>query len=242
MRFTKKGSMETKSAYYGEQEAGRSTKVRQQLENIAQTINTINFDAAELLVEAQDKGYLDEWGTTLKQFVEDNLDIAEREATYRMRIVRISRQVGYQREEIDQIHISKLKEIFSLNPDGYYFNPQTQGNEKLDGHIHRLVDMARTGAFLESIKTEVKRLKGLSGENDLSWNNYQTTKLTKENVIEPGLEAFRMYLGSKGITEKEGSSEYSDGFVYEMIFAEILSGAPTGEQTFEDEHEEQEAA
>jgi hypothetical protein len=58
------------------------------------------------------------------------------------------------------------------------------------------------------------------------------------------MEAFRKYLGSKGVVEKEGSTEYSDGFVYELIFAEILSGAPSAGQEFNDEtyNEEEEAA
>lgn len=215
---------ETTSAIYGESEAGRSSKVRQYLESLRQTISNINYDLAELLVEAQEKNYFSEWGTTLDEFVEQNLDIKARQAAYLMRIVKVSKSMGYHRTDIESIGISKLKEIFSLEPDNTWFNPDTQENEKIAGHIERLIVIAPSTG-LEAIRAEVKRLKGLVGENDLTWNNYQTTRITKDNVILPGLEAFRKYLGSKGAVEKEGSTEYSEGFVYEMIFAEILSGA-----------------
>jgi hypothetical protein len=219
---------EINSAVYEQSEAGRSAKVRQHLENMRQTLSTINFDMAELLTEAQDKGYLAEWGHTLKTFCEQNLEIKERQAQYLMRVVRVSTSLGYVRQEIEGISISKLKEIFSLEPDNVWLNPDTQLHEKLDGHIRRLVELAPTTG-LEAISAEVKRLKGLIGDNELTWWNVQVTRLTKDNVITPGLDAFRKYLGSKGVEEKAGSTEYSDGFVAEMIFAEILSGMP-GEQ------------
>lgn len=218
---------ENNSAVYGEVEAGRSSKVRQILENMRQTISTINFDMAETLAEATEKNYFREWGyETRAAYVEQNLDIKEREVQYLIRISTVSRSMGYAREDIEGIAISKLKQIFSLEPDGVYFNPETQENEPLEGHIRRLVDMAHdTG--LDAIKAEVRKLKGLVGDNDLTWMNYQVTRLTKENVVLPGMEAFRKYLGSKGAVEREGTTEYSDGFVLEMIFAEILSGMPS---------------
>jgi hypothetical protein len=220
-----------------EAEAGRSAKVREYLENIKQSITTINFDAGELLAEATEKNYFSGWGyESRKAYVTANLDMSDRNADYLIRIVTTSKAMNYQRHEIEGLGISKLREIFSLNPDGFFMNPETMENEPLSDHIRRLVVIGPTTGY-EAILLEVKRLKGRVGENDLTWTNFQTTRLTKENVIEPGLEAFRQYLGSKGVHEKEGSTEYSDGFTLEMMCAEVLSGAPSGAEEFKDERE-----
>lgn len=228
----------TPPAIYGEVEAGRSAKIRAHLENIRQTLSTINYDIAEMLVEATERNWFAEWGYPSRSaFIEQNLDMKERAAEYLMRVVIVSKQMNIPRNEIEHIGISKLREIFSLNPDNKYFNPETQENEPLDDHIRRLLVIAPSTGH-EAIKSEVKRLKGLVGENELTWMNYQITRSSKDNVILPGMEAFRKYLGDKGAVEKEGSREYSDGFVLEMVFAEVLSGAPTPGDDIEDEVEQ----
>lgn len=229
-------------AIYGEVEAGRSSKVRQFLENIKQSKNTLDFDAAELLLEATEKNYFQEWGYESRAaYVEANLDMKDRQVAYLTRIVSISRKMNYTRDQIENIGISKLREIFSLEPDHEWLNPETQIKEPISDHIHRLISQAPSLSY-EAVKAEVRKLKGLVGDNDLTWVNYQVTRLVKDNVILPGMAAFRAYMGSKQVPGPDGGTEYSDAFVLEHIMGEILSGAPVEDNVIEDETVTEEAA
>lgn len=222
-------------AIYGEVEAGRSNKVRQFLENIKQTKNTLDWDLAELLAEATDKNYFQEWGyESRKSYVETNLDIKERQAHNLVRIASISRKLNYTRESLEHIGTSKLREIFSLEPDHEWLNPETQIKEPISDHIHRLIQQAPSLSY-EAVLAEVRKLKGIVGDNDLTWVNFQVTRLVKENVILPGMAAFRSYMGSKSVPGPDGGTEYSDAFVLEHIMGEILSGAPVTEDAIDDE-------
>jgi hypothetical protein len=221
-----------------EAEAGRSRKVRQHIENIKQTMSTVQWDLGELLAEATEKNYFTEWGyENRKAYVEENLDIKDRQAWNLIRIVSLSSTLGYTREQIEPIGNSKNREIFSLEPDQSWVNPETQIAEPIVDHMHRLISLAPTLSY-EAILAEVRKLKGIVGDNDLTWMNFQVTRIVKDNVCVPGLNAFRAYMGSKGIVGPDGGKEYSDAFVIEHIFAEILSGAQVQEPEIEDEIQE----
>lgn len=222
-------------AIHGEQEAGRSRRVRQHIENLRATIQHTNWELGVLLAEATEKNYFSEWGyENRRSFVEENLDIKDRQAWNLIRIVTISEKLGYTRDQIEPIGTSKNREIFSLEPDNKWVNPDTGFAEPVVDHMHRLIELAPSLSY-EAILAEVRKLKGLVGENDLTFVNFQVTRLVKENVVLPGLSAFRSFMGSKGIVGPDGSKEYSDGFVLEHICAEILSGAPVESDEIQDE-------
>ncbi len=215
---------------YGEAIAGRSSQVRKQLEGIKSQIDSMGLDEAELLLEAQENNYFAQWETTLDDYVNTNLGIKPREAKYRMAVVRGSRALGYERSDLEFVGISKLKQIYRLDVEGTYYNPETQKNEKLSDHIHRLMTMAEQGTGLAAIEAEVRRLKGQVGDNEETWANFRVTRSVKDNVITPGLNAFRKYLGSKNVKDENGSTEYSDSFVLECVFAEVLAGSESVEE------------
>ena len=205
----------------GEAVAGQSTALRKKLLALSQELRERTFDLAEALHAARHvyRG----WGyDNLGEYSETELGIKERRARYLIRIVEVCNVVGIERAVYEPVGVSKLREITTLNPQGQFFNTETKKNEPLKDHIIRLIDSAddMTGTEIEE---EVKRLKGMTGENAMVIRSYSVTQACWDGVIKPAMELARMKLGSQGRDQEGKATEYSDGAVMECLAAEFLA-------------------
>ena len=208
-------------AIIGEAVAGRSATVRKTLQKLSLNIDKSLFDAAELLYECQSNNYYSEWGyTSLPDFAEKELGMKARRAQYLSRIVLVYRAVGLKREAVEKTHISKLREIARLKPEGSFFNKKEGKNEPLADHIVRLFLDADT-LTLAQIKEEIAILLGQIGPDRRVIRSFSTTQSAWEGVFVPAMEKIRRRLGSEQRDDGGNAKEYSDGVVYEMMAAEI---------------------
>ena len=124
------------------------------------------------------------------------------------------------REAVEKTHISKLREIARLKPEGSFFNKKEGKNEPLADHIVRLFLDADT-LTLAQIKEEIAILLGQIGPDRRVIRSFSTTQSAWEGVFVPAMEKIRRRLGSEQRDDGGNAKEYSDGVVYEMMAAEI---------------------
>jgi hypothetical protein len=212
----------TPPAIYGEREAGRSQKVREALELLSKNVATSRLDQGELLAEVKSNHYYVGYGfESFAQFVAESLDMKERQALYLISIATKAKDLKIDRSSLEPIGISKLKEIFSLEPDSFFFNAATNQNEKLDTHMKRLLELAPT-VSLDAIRAEVKRLKGIQGDDEYTWLNIHIKRADKEEV-EKAFELFRRNNGDLAKDKDGDPIELSDGYVLRGIAVDYLS-------------------
>jgi hypothetical protein len=203
--------------------AKRAAKVRIELEHLNNLVLDSTFDIAELLAEVKGAGYYGAWGyETFEDYVVQVLDMKLRKAQYLVRIVNTAKLLDIPRTTYEEISITKLREIFSLEPGDFFSNPQTGTTESLSDHIKRLVKDAKD-LSLKDIVEEVKVLKGLTGDDELVHVNLKVKRSVRDNVILPAQEKARLVLGSRGKDAEGDTIEYTDSVCEDVIHAEFLS-------------------
>lgn len=205
------------------QEAARSSLVMKELETLTKGIEKETFGIAELLAEVKTNRYYEAWNyENFGAYVKTALAMKERKAYYLVRMITVSEVMGIPRAKYEPLGIFKVREIFSLDPNGFYINNAEARNEPLNEHILRLLAEA-PGMSTEQVQAEVRRLKGLDGENTLVWARVKMPKLAKEQVYDKAIELAKAKLGSAGRDDEGNAVEYSDGTALEAICQDFLS-------------------
>ena len=144
----------------GETVAGRASTVRKDLQRLTAKIQHSNFDLAELLYEVQTNAYYAQWGfSDAYQYAMTELGIKERRVQYLVRIVRVCKQIGLKRETFEPAGISKLREITTLDPDGFYFDKEKNQNFPLDELIVDLI-LDAPELTMQQVKEKSRYFKG----------------------------------------------------------------------------------
>lgn len=204
----------------GEAVAGQASTVRKKLLNLVFKMQSNTFDMAELLYEVQENSYYLQWGfESIYEYASSELGIKERKVQYLVRIVKVCRDVHLDRKHYEPAGISKLREITTLDPDGFYFDEKQ--NHPLDEMILDLILEAPEMSFKE-VEERVSILKGQTDENRMVLRNYKVTQSTWDRVIKPAMEMARRKLGSAGRDDAGNAQEYPDGVVWEIICVSYL--------------------
>jgi hypothetical protein len=203
------------SALHGEAIAGhdaRATTVRAAIDLLKNSLGDGRWELAALLSEARTKSLHLSWGfSDFDQYIDQsNFDIGSRECRYLIRAHDVSLQLGITREQLKAVAISKLKEIFSLDP------------AKQADAIITLVDDAVTMS-LEEVRQSVRELKGTDPETELTWLNINVLRRAKEETILPALAKVKLEYGPTMGSDPNTSEEISDGRALEYLCAEKLA-------------------
>ena len=203
----------------GEAVAGESAKIRAELEQAISVLNAGAFDVMELLHKVR-KGH--HYTTvTFQQYLE-TLNIKVRKAQYLVRIADVMERVGIPRAEYEPVGIAKLREITSLEPGEKYTNPVNGEQSEMTQWIKDLLASGKTSP-LDEVKQSVRVLKGMVGENDIVWLNFNVKRLAADNVIRPALEKMKVLVGTVGTNDDGTAKEASDGQALEYMAAECLN-------------------
>src|SRR5208282_833602 len=217
-------------AIIGEAVAGQSAQhaasVLTELDRLNDLVNDSTFDIAELLIEVKENRYY----TMLKyenfdDYVEIVLGIKRSRAYFLIKIVTTAKRLEMPRKDYEDVSISKLREIFTLNPfdrEGNELHSPITG-EKISDHIKDLVVKART-TKLADITESVSKIKGEVGEQEMVFiPAIKVTKTCRDNVILPARELARKKLGDKSRDADGDPEEYSDSACEECIHADFLA-------------------
>lgn len=206
----------------GEAVAGRAAAVRQDLQRLTANMQQDTFTLADLFYEAQANAYYLGWGyESLGDFAVRELGIKERKAQYLARIVKVCRDVGVSRKNYEPAGISKLREITTLESEGFYFDKEKNQNFPLDEIIVDLI-LDAPEMTMQEVKDKVAKLKGQEGEHRQVVRSFGCTQSCWDNVIKPALELAARKLGSAGRDESGNAVEYSDGAKWEIICVSFL--------------------
>src|ERR1017187_2498925 len=91
--------------------------VRKKIAEIKKSMSGHLFDLGELLKEIRDGGYHMTWGFANfgEWLITSGLDMKERNAYYLIKIVEMGVALGIPRETLEQVKVSKLREIATLD-------------------------------------------------------------------------------------------------------------------------------
>lgn len=209
----------------GEAVAGESAKTRAMLVSLISNVNKSTLDIAELLHKVKVNGYYQAEHATFKEYTE-SLDIKARKAQYLTKIVETFESVGIPRKEYEPLGIARLREITSLDHNLTWKNPLTGEETPMKEFIIGMLDKDKdTGDYLDldTVKKNVRTLKGFVGENDIVWRNLPFTRIVVENTIDPALELARANIGSVGKDEEGISKDASDAACVEVWAVEYLN-------------------
>jgi hypothetical protein len=162
----------------------RANEVRARISQIKEETENNFLDLCELLLEAQEGSYHTLYGYgRFADWVEQDsgLDMSARQAFYLVNIAKKVKQLGLSRQEIKQAKVSKLKEIFSLEP--------TEHAEEMK----QLVAAAESDS-LDEVKEKVAKLKAKQGEEPKAYMTLKVDASVKE-TIEEAIELARMNYG-----------------------------------------------
>jgi len=210
----------------GEAVAGETAKVRKQLEKVINNVNTSNFDIAELAFKVKQSG--DYAGHTTFADYYATLNIKKRKIQYLTKMAETMDAVGIKREEYEPLGIAKLREITSLNVNDKWTDPDTNKELPIKDFITGFIKQG-SEMDLDTIKSHVKVLKGLTGENDIEVMHFAFTKSAIDNIINPAIEKAKMVLGSvakdnEGISQDASSSRCIEVMATEFLTTEFDAG------------------
>jgi predicted transcriptional regulator len=204
----------------GEAVAGETAKIRKQLEKVINSVNTSAFDIASLALSVKQSG--DYAGHTTFQDYAKTLKIKTRKIQYLVKMAETMQAVGIPREEYEPLGIAKLREITSLDPNGKWLNPENNQELPLKDFIVGFVKQS-SDMDLDTIKSHVKVLKGLTGENDIEILHFAFTKSVIDNILEPAFEKAKMVIGSVAKDSEGISQDASKSKCIEVMATEFLS-------------------
>lgn len=206
----------------GEQIAGESAKVRKELEGLVKNLNLSTLDVAELLHKVKSKKFYIQYGcNTFREYIQ-TLDLKISKAHYLARIAEVMEGCKIPRPEYEQIGLSKLRELSTLDHNSTYINPKTGEIKPMKEIIPLLVESGKT-VSLEAIKEQVRTLKGLTDENELVWLNLCVKAEVRDKVVKPAFDLAKLNIGTVGKDDDGEAIDASDGRALEMICADFLS-------------------
>jgi hypothetical protein len=204
----------------GQQVAGEAAKVRKQLEQLINKVNTSAFDIGELLHTIKKNGYYEGF-TTFQEYIR-TLEIKPRKAQYLRRIAEVMEIMEVPRIEYEQLGVAKLREITSLDVYGTWINPDTKEELPIKAFIKGFIDKG-VDMKLDEIKQHVKTLKGLVGDEDMNWIHLYMKQIVIDQVARPALDKAKMLIGSVSKDDEGVSKDASDGQAAEVIFVAFLN-------------------
>jgi hypothetical protein len=141
-----------------EQMSTRAEQVLQQIYVTAGNMTANSMRLGGLLVEAKELKHYRAWGFTgfVKWLLGSGLGIKERQAEYFMNAYRRTRDMGLKPEDLDNLGMTRLRHIFTLNPS-------TEGDA-----IRALLSAASSMPVSEVINS-VRKLKNKSCSTTISF-------------------------------------------------------------------------
>lgn len=199
----------------------RANAVKTELESLVSKTEDATFDLADLLWEARTNSYHQAFGfARFSDWVEltPSFDMSARQASYLVNIADKALRLEVDRATMKRIKITKLKEIFSLDPDIHH-------DEMLS-----LIDEAEAMS-LEEVKSRVRALKSQAGEETMLFMTIKFPASAKE-VIDIAFEKYRRLIGT--LQDKYGEQvDPPNGTVLERMCADIAAGPDEDEFNYD---------
>lgn len=188
----------------------RAFEVLDKIQAIRNNVEDCFLDLCYLLDEALENEYHLTYGySNFADWVEEGsgLDMSARQARYLINIARKSRELGVDREQMKRIGVSKLKEIFTLNPSD-------------DGETIRGLLAAAEEDSVDTVRTKARKAR----TGDTTTAAYITLKLEEgvKDVFDEAVELARKNYGST-VNDHDEIVDISVSRAVELICASYLA-------------------
>jgi hypothetical protein len=204
----------------GEIEAGRSAKIKKEVNRLIKGVSANKFDLGDLLYEIKSKNFFADWEFSsfskyLKSLSETGLKYSS--AYYLYRVTENGASAGLTRAEYEPVGLTKLRSISRLQPAGEY-------NGTPMPLVIRELTLKAINMTPEEVDFEVDTIMGKTEEDALVWINFKVKKLARENVIKPALQLIKKHCPESQKVDDDGHvTEMSDGAALGMMAANILA-------------------
>jgi hypothetical protein len=204
-------------AIVGEIEAGRSAKVRREINKLVKGVSANTFDLAELLFETKSKNFYKDWGFDSFGKYAKSLEIKYSKCYYLVKIIRNMQAADLKREEYEPVGLTKLRTISRLDPEGEF------NGVPMPMVIRTLTQKAAT-MTPEEVTIEVDTILGLVEDDSMVWLNVKIKKSARDNVIIPAMALAKKHSPESQTQDEDGNyHDMSDGAALEMIAANFLA-------------------
>lgn len=218
--------MDQNTIIVGEAIAGESHKTRKAVEKLIQKLTLDQYDIGDLLWKIKKNGWYTQWGFNTFAEYTKSTGLKESKARYLPQISEVMEAVGIGRAKYEAIGIAKLRAIASLDASAVYVNPVTKVETAMSDFISGITEKAITegdGFTLDEIKSTVRTLKGIVGDNDITFLGVSVQRTVLESVIRPALERAKAIIGSVGKDEDGVSKDATDAAALAAICADFLA-------------------
>jgi hypothetical protein len=183
----------------------RAEEVKEQLSKVRASLEDNFFSLCDLLRETHKNAYHHTWGfSNFESWVENSgLDLSPRQAYYYISIASKAEKLGLDRSDLAAAKISKLKEIFTLDPTEYA------------GEMKELVAAAATEG-LQAISDRIKEIRKRDGKPTERTYSMKFSTEIKETQ-QKAFELARMNYGETIDQETGALREATDSQCMEII-------------------------
>lgn len=151
-------------------DSSRATEVLEQLKILKTSMETSFYDLCVLMLESQEQGYHTVFGYgNFADWIESTpeLDMSARQAFYLINIAAKARTLGLDRNDLQKVRSSKLKEIFTLDP--------LQHRDQMVA----LLDEAENDK-LDEVKKKVRALRTKTGQDNFEHITLKVSESVKQ--------------------------------------------------------------
>ena len=212
------------SGIVGEAVAGQAAKIKKKALQLIDLQETCQYDLGEVLMQIQDTAAYTTWGfNTYSEWIKTT-QLKTSKSRYLPQIARVMAAIGVSREKYEPLGRAKLRVIASLNPTDVYTHPVSKEETSMHNYIAAITDKALTDPTygLKEIKKHVRKLKGITGDRDITFFGFPLLRLALDNVVTPAIEHCQALIGSVGKDEEGKSIDASVGTCIERICAEWM--------------------
>lgn len=190
----------------------RATEVTHEIQRIKSSLVDNMLYLGELLSEARANSYPEMLG--FQSFGEwldaSGLDMSERQAYYLVKIVDNARALDIGRDTLQKSKMSKLKEIFALDP--------AENAAQIKDLVERSADMK-----LDDVRKAVNEIRQKVGLEPTRWQNFRVTD-TQAQMIAECLEMARLLYGQ--VVKDDGEVvEATDGTLLSDVICPMFLDA-----------------
>jgi hypothetical protein len=202
----------------GDQEAGRAASVKRAINKLISGVNQSTFDLAEKLYEVKTNQYFTAYGyESFSKFVKDLNGLKYSKGFYLTRIVDLMKGAAVEREQYEEVGLTKLRAISKLSLEGEF------AGVPMPLVINQLTLKAAAMGY-EQVVEEVNKILGLTEDESMVWLNFSVKKSVRDLVILPAIELATKNMPESQKVDDEGNhSDPSKGAAMECICADYLA-------------------
>src|SRR5580698_1121171 len=202
----------------GDQEAGRAASVKRAINKLISGVNQSTFDLAEKLYEVKTNQYFTAYGyESFSKFVKDLNGLKYSKGFYLTRIVDLMKGAAVEREQYEEVGLTKLRAISRLSLEGEFAGVPMP-------LVVRELTLKAAAMDYEQVVEEVNKILGLTEDESMVWLNLYVKKSVRDLVIIPAIELAIKHMPESQKVDDEGNhSDPSKGAAMECICANFLA-------------------